>query len=130
LAEYRIELPPKAELEQKPHAVLLEAREWLARSRFCWGTWMTSDDMKASKSLEFPVVALPGVGHMPAKGEDEQEAAQVFYVVATRAAHKLVIGLGGDWGFGRSLSIAPAGALGLSPARGKIRIRSYVNHFA
>ena len=27
--------------------------------------------MKVSKGLEFPVVALPGVGHMPAKGEDE-----------------------------------------------------------
>ena len=44
----------------------------------CWGTWMTSDDMKASKGLGFPVVALPGMGHMPAKGEDEQEAARVF----------------------------------------------------
>ena len=30
-----------------------------------WGTWMMSDDMKVSKGLEFPVVALPGVGHMP-----------------------------------------------------------------
>jgi hypothetical protein len=27
--------------------------------------------MKVSKGLEFPVVALPGVGHMPAAGEDE-----------------------------------------------------------
>ena len=35
---------------------------------------MMSDDMKVSKGLEFPAVALPGVGHMPAKGEDEQEA--------------------------------------------------------
>ena len=34
----------------------------------CWGTWMMSDDMKVSKGLEFPVVVLPGVGHMPAKG--------------------------------------------------------------
>lgn len=43
---------------------------------------MTNDDMWVSKSLAFPVVALPGVGHMPAKGEDEQEAARVFYVAA------------------------------------------------
>jgi hypothetical protein len=57
--------------------------------------------MKVSKGLEFPVVALAGVGHMPAKGEDEQAAARVFYVAATRATHKLVIGVGGDGGFGR-----------------------------
>ncbi len=37
-----------------------------------------SDDMKVSKGLEFPVVALPGVGHMPAKCEDDQEAAGVL----------------------------------------------------
>ena len=59
--------------------------------------------MKVSKGLEFPVVALPGVGHMPAKGEDEQEAARVFYVAATRATQRLVIGVGGDGGFGRRL---------------------------
>ena len=56
--------------------------------------------MKVSKGLEFPVVALPGVGHMPAAGEDEQEAARVFYVAATRATQRLVIGVGGDGGFG------------------------------
>ena len=46
--------------------------------------------------LEFPVVALPGVGHMPAAGEDEQEAARVFYVAATRATQRLVIGVGNN----------------------------------
>ena len=59
--------------------------------------------MKVSKGLEFPVVALPGVGHMPAPGEDEQEAARVFYVAATRATQRLVIGVGGDGGFGARL---------------------------
>ncbi|OGB31862.1 MAG: DNA helicase II [Burkholderiales bacterium RIFCSPLOWO2_12_FULL_61_40] len=59
--------------------------------------------MMVSKGLEFPVVALPGVGHMPAKGEDEQEAARVFYVAATRATQRLVIGVGGDGGFGMRL---------------------------
>ena len=59
--------------------------------------------MKVSKGLEFPVVALPGVGHMPAKGEDEQEAARVFYVAATRATHRLVIGVGGGSVFGQRL---------------------------
>ncbi|MDO8777765.1 MAG: 3'-5' exonuclease [Burkholderiaceae bacterium] len=59
--------------------------------------------MKVSKGLEFPVVALPGVGHMPAKGEDEQEAARVFYVAATRATQRLLIGVSGDGGFGARL---------------------------
>ena len=61
--------------------------------------------MKVSKGLEFPVVALPGVGHMPAAGEDEQEAARVFYVAATRATQRLVIGVGGDGEFGMRLAI-------------------------
>jgi superfamily I DNA/RNA helicase len=57
---------------------------------------MMNDDMKVSKGLEFPVVALAGVGHMPAKGEDEMEAARVFYVAATRATQWLVIGVTGN----------------------------------
>jgi superfamily I DNA/RNA helicase len=57
--------------------------------------------MKASKGLEFPVVALPGVGHMPAKGEDEQEAARVFYVAATQ---RLVITHSADGHFSKFLS--------------------------
>jgi superfamily I DNA/RNA helicase len=60
--------------------------------------------MKVSKGLEFPVVALPGVGHMPAKGEDEQEAARVFYVAATRATQRLVIGVSGSGGSGQCLN--------------------------
>ena len=55
-----------------------------------------------SNGLEFPVLALPGVGHMPAPGEDEKEAARVFYVAATRATQRLVMGVGGD-GLGAQL---------------------------
>lgn len=62
--------------------------------------------MKVSKGLEFPVVALPGVGHMPAKGEDEQDAARVFYVAATRATQLLVIGVGGESKFGDKFTLA------------------------
>ena len=51
--------------------------------------------MKVSKGLELPVVALLGAGHMPAAGEDEQEDARVLYVAATRATHRLVMGVGG-----------------------------------
>jgi len=35
---------------------------------------------------------------MPAKGEDEQEAARVFYVAATRATQSVLIGVSGDGG--------------------------------
>jgi superfamily I DNA/RNA helicase len=56
--------------------------------------------MTVSKGLDFHLVALPGVGHMPAAGEDEKEAARVFYVEATRATQRLVMGVGGDGGFG------------------------------
>ena len=41
------------------------------------------------------VVALPGVGQMPAPCEDEQDAAWVFYVAATRSKQRLEIGVGG-----------------------------------
>ena len=61
--------------------------------------------MKVSKGLEFPVVALPGVGHMPAAEEVEKEAARVFYVAATRATQRLVIGVGEGSGFGSKLKL-------------------------
>ncbi len=45
--------------------------------------------MKVSKGLEFPVVALSGIGLMPVAGEDEREEARLFYVAATRVALRL-----------------------------------------
>ncbi len=60
--------------------------------------------MKVSKGLEFSVVALPGVGHMPVLGEDEKEATRVFYVAATRATRRLVMGVGGVGKLGVRLS--------------------------
>ena len=56
--------------------------------------------MKVSKGLEFPVVALPDVGHMPASDEDEKEAARVFYLAATQ---RLLVTVSGDSGFGARL---------------------------
>jgi len=50
--------------------------------------------MHASKGLEWPVVALAGVGRMPAKGEDEKDEARLFYVAATRATQRLFITTG------------------------------------
>ena len=60
--------------------------------------------MHASKGLEFPVVALVGVGHMPARGEDEREEARLFYVGATRATQRLIVGAGGEGRFGDRLT--------------------------
>lgn len=59
--------------------------------------------MHASKGLEFPVVALVGAGHMPAPGEDEREEAKLFYVGATRATHRLIIGVSGGGKFAAHL---------------------------
>jgi superfamily I DNA/RNA helicase len=59
--------------------------------------------MHASKGLEFPVVALVGAGHMPAPGEDEREEAKLFYVGATRATQRLMIGASGEGKFAARL---------------------------
>lgn len=60
--------------------------------------------MHANKGLEFPVVAMVGVGHMLTEGEDEREEAKLFYMGATRAAQRLIIGLGGGGRFGHRLT--------------------------
>jgi UvrD-like helicase C-terminal domain len=59
--------------------------------------------LQVSKGLEFPVVALVGAGHMPAPGEDEREEARLFYVGATRATQRLVIGASGGGKFAARL---------------------------
>jgi hypothetical protein len=59
--------------------------------------------MHASKGLEFPVVALPGVGEMPDSGEDPQDEARIFYVAATRATHRLIVTASGAGAFGNLL---------------------------
>lgn len=58
--------------------------------------------MHVSKGLEFPVVALVGVGSMPGK-EARSDEAQLFYVAATRATHSLFITLSGDGAFAEQL---------------------------
>lgn len=59
--------------------------------------------MTVSKCQEFSVVALPGVRRMPAENKDEQEAARVFYVAATRATHKVVLCAGRERRFEQML---------------------------
>ena len=55
--------------------------------------------MHVSKGLEFPVVALVGVGRMPGSKEEEADEARLFYVAATRATQSLFITLSGDGAF-------------------------------
>ena len=57
---------------------------------------MMRDDLKVSKGLVFTVMALLGVGRMPAKGGYEQEVMRVFYVAPRRVTQRLVIE--GGWG--------------------------------
>lgn len=60
--------------------------------------------MHVSKGLEFPVVALPGVGQMPEDGESEADEARLFYVAATRATQSLFITVSGTGAFGARLT--------------------------
>ncbi|WP_354446435.1 DEAD/DEAH box helicase [Ottowia thiooxydans] len=59
--------------------------------------------MHASKGLEFPVVAVAGVGQMPREGEETADEAKLFYVAATRATQKLVLTVAGDGAFAKAL---------------------------
>ena len=59
--------------------------------------------MKVSKDQESPIESQACVRDMRGLGDAETKAARVFYVVATRATQRLVIGavgmesLGGGW---------------------------------
>ena len=61
--------------------------------------------MKVSKGLEFPFVAIPGVGRMAGPDDDELEEARIFYVAATRATDKLLITASGEGKFARKLGL-------------------------
>lgn len=61
--------------------------------------------MHASKGLEFPVVALSGVGQMPMEGREEADEARLFYVAATRATDRLFIPLSGAGRFGQRFGV-------------------------
>ncbi len=60
--------------------------------------------MHVSKGLEFPVVALSGVGQMPEDGLDEADEARLFYVAATRATQRLFIPISGTGRLGERLA--------------------------
>ena len=47
--------------------------------------------MHSSKGLEFPVVAIPGLGFMPPPERDLQDEARLLYVGMTRAMDQLIM---------------------------------------
>ncbi len=47
--------------------------------------------MHSSKGLEFPIVAIPGIGFMPHARDDAGEEARLLYVAMTRAMDDLVM---------------------------------------
>lgn len=47
--------------------------------------------MHASKGLEFPIVAICGLGHMPYRADQEVDDARLLYVAMTRATERLVL---------------------------------------
>lgn len=47
--------------------------------------------LHACKGLEFPVVAIPGVGYMPLEREDEKDETRLLYVGMTRAMDELIL---------------------------------------
>lgn len=70
--------------------------EWLQESKES-RHFNPSDDsvkvmtMHSSKGLEFPVVAIPGIGYMPQKDSEPAEEARLLYVGMTRAMEHLVM---------------------------------------
>jgi len=57
----------------------------------------------ASKGLEFELVAIPGVGHWPPPGQDENDAARMLQIATGRATRALVIGVGGTSALAQAL---------------------------
>ncbi len=47
--------------------------------------------MHSSKGLEFPVVAIPGIGFMPFRKAEESDEARLMYVAMTRSLEHLIM---------------------------------------
>lgn len=45
----------------------------------------------SSKGLEFPIVAIPGLGYLPHENSDLTEEVRLAYVAMTRATHRLLM---------------------------------------
>lgn len=62
--------------------------------------------MHSSKGLEFPLVAIPGVGMMPGADETVEDEARLLYVAMTRAMSRLVMSCDRDSVFSHRLASA------------------------
>lgn len=47
--------------------------------------------MHSSKGLEFPIVAIPGIGAAAKENDEMEEEARLLYVAMTRATHELIL---------------------------------------
>jgi hypothetical protein len=70
--------------------------EWLQESSQTRHFNSSSDSIKvmtlhSSKGLEFPVVAIPGIGYLPLKDFDSAEEARLLYVGMTRSMDRLLM---------------------------------------
>ena len=70
--------------------------QWLRHSKAKKQFKLSADSVKlmtmhSSKGLEFPIVAVSGIGDMPADGEDPVSAAKLLYVAMTRSTEKLLL---------------------------------------
>jgi superfamily I DNA/RNA helicase len=78
--------------------------EWLHQSHNSRRYRTDEDSVKvvtfhSSKGLEFPVVAIPGVGYLPHENEGPDEEVRLMYVAMTRAMERLVITYHRESGF-------------------------------
>lgn len=65
-------------------------RDGSSRKRSAAGT-VSIVTMHSSKGLEFPVVAIPGLGYLPRDGDDLKEEVRLMYVGMTRAMDQLLM---------------------------------------
>lgn len=76
--------------------------------------------MHSSKGLEFPVVAVSGIGYMPVENADRTAEAKLLYVAMTRATEKLLLTSHRESEFLTGLLEAqdrpPAGSEGTNPS--------------
>jgi superfamily I DNA/RNA helicase len=68
----------------------------------------------SSKGLEYPVVAIPGLGYLPNEREDEAQEIRLAYVAMTRAMDRLIMTYHRESPFVRRVMAAAASAAPVS----------------